>query len=161
MSTATKFCDELIQQYDVTLWIPIHLGKERKRGARGHSVIAGWRDTRIQLNRPDDHSRTAVNVKVEPRWATPPDPFRLRFQNGTLWSDGECEFSTQTQKIVDFLNSNGRIASRDAVAEYLGVSKDACRKAIDRAYEANAIIKGKTSISLPLPGEFDSFASIS
>jgi hypothetical protein len=43
MSQATKFCNELIETYGVTLWIPIYLGKDRSRGARGHSVIAGWR----------------------------------------------------------------------------------------------------------------------
>src|SRR4029079_9848815 len=37
MSRATKFCDKLINEYGVTLWIPIHLGKVHQRGARGHS----------------------------------------------------------------------------------------------------------------------------
>lgn len=49
MSTATHFLDTLIEDTGVTLIIPIHLGKDRSRGARGHSTLAGWRDTRIVL----------------------------------------------------------------------------------------------------------------
>jgi len=31
MSNATQFCNQLIEDYGVTLWIPIHLGKDRSK----------------------------------------------------------------------------------------------------------------------------------
>ena len=49
MSEATSFCSDLIESYGITLWIAIHLGKNHSKGARGHSLIAGWRDTNERL----------------------------------------------------------------------------------------------------------------
>jgi len=137
ISQATKFCDALIQDYGVTLWIPIHLGKDRKRGARGHSSIAGWRDTKISLSRSGD----AVEVKTEPRWAKPPLPFRLRFRDGTLWDDtGHSGFGGQTAHIRDLVEANGGRLSREQLSELLGKdNRDATRKAIVRAEKAGAI----------------------
>jgi hypothetical protein len=95
MSRATKSCDYLIDTYNLTLWIPIHQGKVHQRGARGHSTIAGWRDTRIVLSR----SGANVNVQVEPRWASPPPVFALHFDRGTMWPAGEASFGGQTGEI--------------------------------------------------------------
>ncbi len=147
MSEATQFCSELIEEYGVTLWIPIHLGKNPSKGARGHSTIAGWRDTRIQLTRSD----SKITVNVDPRWGTPPEPLSLRLRNGTLWPDeGTSGFTEQASKMQDFLARNGNRADNNSLREHLQLSPEAFRKALDRAQKQGAIVKGEGFVSLPL-----------
>lgn len=147
MSEATTFCTELIEQYGITLWIPIHLGKDRSKGARGHSTIAGWRDTRIQLAR----SEGTITVTVDPRWGTPPDPFSLRFRNGTLWpDDGFPGFTEQATRMREFLKLNGGKVSNDSLRAHLGLNPEAFRKALDRAEKKGAIVRGQDFVDLPI-----------
>jgi hypothetical protein len=148
ISEATAFCSGLIEQYGVTLWIPIHLGKDHSKGARGHSTIAGWRDTRIQLKK--DAKR--VTVTVDPRWATAPQPFHLSFREGTLWpvESSETRFAGQATRMREFLAANGGNVSSEALREHLQLKPEAFRKATDRAQKDGAIIKGKDFIALPL-----------
>jgi hypothetical protein len=147
MSEATQFCSELIERYGVTLWIPIHLGKDRSKGARGHSVLAGWRDTRIQLKRDS----SSLTVTVDPRWGTPPDPFKLRFRGGTLWPDTEAEFRGQAAEVRQYVEDHGgRVSLSDLEAHLKPPSPDAFRKALSRAREQGAIIKSADYVSLPI-----------
>jgi hypothetical protein len=146
MSEATKFCSELIEDYGVTLWIPIHLGKNRSRGARGHSIIAGWRDTRIQLTRED----STLTVGVDPRWGTPPKPFKLRFRDGTLWPEVDG-FSGRAAQIRQFVKDCGGSAPVSAVSDHLKLpSADAFRKALTRAQLCGAIVKAGDQVILPI-----------
>jgi hypothetical protein len=152
ISQATKFCDQLIDEFGVTLWIPIHTGKDRTKGARGHSIIGGWRDTRFQLERKGE---TGLSVKVEPRWAEPLRPFQLRLDRSTLRPDKAISWSGQTGDVVDFVRSSGGTASLGALAGLLrraddSKGKEAFRKIIERAVKAGAVIKGEDSVSLPL-----------
>jgi hypothetical protein len=135
MSKATKFIDRLIEEFGVTVFLPIHLGKDPQRGARGHSTLAGWRDTRIQLRR---HGQ-AITVTMEPRWATPPGPFVLDFEDGTLWSKGSPSWAGKTAKIRAFVESQNGITARKALEQHLGGSSDSVRKALDRAKRTGAI----------------------
>ena len=143
VSVATKFLDGVIENFGVTLFVPIHLGKDHSRGARGHSSLAGWRDTRIQLTR----NEKLITVTLEPRWATPPRPFRLEFHNGTVRSRGPA-FTAQTDQIREFVSAHGGLASRRNLKEYLDITEDALRKALARAREAGAIDFAGDQISL-------------
>jgi len=147
MSTATHFLDTLIQDTGVTLIIPIHLGKDRSRGARGHSTLAGWRDTRIVLE--PIKNNTAVSVDIYPRWAKHPDPFVLKFSNGTVWP-GEM-YSPQTSQIRKLVTeSKGRIGREDLKVK-LGITSDqAFRKALQRAKDDGAVAVTDTEVTLPL-----------
>jgi hypothetical protein len=137
MSKATGFCNKLIEEHGVTLWIPIHLGKVHKKGARGHSTVQGWRDTRIRLIRDED----CVEVTVEPRFAPPLKPFGLKFRDGTMWmNDRFSAFGGLSAKIRAFVEGKGGSVHRKELAEYLGSSPDAVRKAIRRAAEDAAIV---------------------
>jgi hypothetical protein len=137
MSTATRFLDTLIEEFGVTILIPIHQGKDHSRGARGHSSLAGWRDTRIKLE--PIQNNLAVRVKVEPRWATPPDPFVLKFRDGTVWEEGTPAWTGQAGRIRTFVESKGGRVSKEEVGKELKLASDALRKAIDRAQQSNAI----------------------
>jgi hypothetical protein len=146
MSKATKFLDTLIEEFGVTLLIPIHQGKDHSRGARGHSTLAGWRDTRIRLSRTQ--SDLAVRVDVEPRWAAPPKPFWLKFKNGTVWP-GSPPWTAQAGKIRQFISDNGGLTTKTAIGEHLKLDPDALRKALARAQEAAAITVSGENVTLP------------
>jgi RecA-family ATPase len=87
VSRATKFLDSLLET-GLCLFMPMHLGKDRSKGARGSSYIAGWRDTLFSLI-PKRHDGKIIHVKVvtQPRWAEAPDPFLLKFSAGTVESE--------------------------------------------------------------------------
>jgi hypothetical protein len=144
ISRATKFCDELIEQFGVTLWIPIHLGKDRMRGARGHSAVLGWRDTEIRLSR----DAFGVEVTVDPRWAKPPEPFRLRFDAGTLWPDSRVIHAGQTAHIRAYVEQVGGAATKEEVGKHLKLSGDALRKALKRAEQAGAVQLDQNLVNL-------------
>jgi hypothetical protein len=148
MSAATDFCNKLIREFGVTLWIPIHLGKNHQKGARGHSRIQGWRDTRIQLTR----DRDTVTIKVDPRWAAPLEPFRLRFKDGTMWSTGQFVFKGQHEEIRSFVESEGGKVTKEKLLEHLisaGKTKEAARKAVKRAEEAQAVVADGDYLLVP------------
>jgi hypothetical protein len=143
ISNATQFIDRMIEEYHTTFYIPIHQGKDRARGARGHSLIAGWRDTRFRLE-PDRNNNAAVKVIVEPRWATPPPPFKLKFRDGTMWP--EASFPPQAMKIREFVKTQGGKASKTAIGDLLELGGESLRKALQRAENEGAINIEKDSV---------------
>lgn len=150
ISEALKFIDRLIDKYKITVFLVTHTGKDRKKGTRGHSSMAGWRDTLIKLER-DKRSKT-LKVTVEPRWAAPLDPFHLKFDRGTLWPTNH--FIGRNEEIRNFLMEHDGKASKEEVKAALKFSsKDAGRKAIERAEKAGAIVVTGDLVSLPESGE--------
>lgn len=140
VSRACRFVDRLIEDYQLTTDIVTHTGKDRSRGTRGHSYLAGWRDTLIKLERRPAGAGTVL-VNVEPRWAAPPEPFTLMFDQGTLIEAGfnVSPFTKQAQAIRDLVNANGGQSTREAVGQALGLSGDALRQALKRASDSGAI----------------------
>ena len=136
MSKATSFLDQLLLKTNCTLFIQIHQGKDHSKGARGHSTIQGWKDTTIRLKRkgPVD-----LVVNVEPRWSNPFE-FGLTFRNGTMMP--KDIFSPQTDKIRKFVEDKRGWVSREALNSFLGGASELTRKAIQRAINEEAIVKG-------------------
>jgi len=152
ISVATHFCDEIIEEFGITLWIAIHQGKNPERGARGHSCIAGWRDTRIALCKDGN----TVRVRVQPRWASSPPRFDLRFDDGILVPEnGPITYSKQTASIRHFVEQSGGKAPKADVIDYLHLTKDAGRKAMARAVEAGAVTSSDEFLEIPLTPEVD------
>ena len=135
ISQATRFIDRLIEEYGLTFYLVTHTGKDTTRGTRGHSVIEGWRDTLIKLERKKD----LVTVTIEPRWAAPIEGFNLTFDGGILVTTGASPFTKQAQSIRDVIKANGGKASRQDVGAALGLEGDALRQAINRAQKSGAI----------------------
>lgn len=148
VSPATAFLDWLIATSQVTVFLAIHEGKDHNRGARGHSTLAGWRDTLFRLKR----DKSGLTVNVEPRWAKPPDPLKLTFCDGTLWEGDAPEWSKQAEGIRELLRANEGKLSREQVALGLGLkpSDSAFRMALKRAQESRAIHVDGDDITLPL-----------
>jgi hypothetical protein len=136
VSRALKFLDGIIDEYGMTLYVATHCGKDRSRGTRGSSVLAGWRDTLIKLER----NRECVTVNVDPRWAAPVPQFKLDFNNGTLIdSNLKVSCGKQADKIRDVVAANNGEASREAIGQALGLSSEALRQALRRAADSGAV----------------------
>lgn len=145
MSQALEFLDKLIvEQEGMTLFIVEHLGKDPTKGMRGHSSMAGWRDTLVRLKRKQG-ADGKIEVNVRPRWAAPLT-FGVKFQDGTM-VEGEA-FSPQTGKIRDFVQERSQQTHKPFVPfgeiqNFLGSEKDTARKAVKRAEDERAIIQGQ------------------
>lgn len=136
MSAATRFMDCLIAEYKVTIFIAIHQGKDHTRGARGHSVLAGWRDTRFLLKRD---GATSLTVNVEPRWATPPKPLKLTFNSHTVWEGEAPKWTDGDQELIDVLTDCGGQASRKELGLRLGLKESTLRMRLKRARDRQVI----------------------
>ncbi len=134
ISLATHFLDVLIEQHHLTVFLPIHQGKDRHRGARGHSLLAGWRDTLFRLTRGNG----LVTVHTDPRWAAPVPPFNLKFLRGTLTPTDEL-LSQQLQRIVTLVREAGGECSRNELRKRLRMESVAFRKALQRAKGAGVV----------------------
>jgi hypothetical protein len=146
VSPATAFIDRLIAECGVTVLLAIHLGKDHSRGARGHSVLAGWRDTLFTLKR----TGTTLTVGVEPRWASPPDDLKLTFRGGTLWEGDGPGWTKQEEKMRALLMLHKGQLTREQVGFGLGLEDSALRMAIKRAHEHHAIDLDGENVRLPV-----------
>jgi hypothetical protein len=136
--------DQLIEKLRVTIYLATHTGKNRTLGTRGHSSLAGWRDTLFRL----DRKKNVVEVKIDPRWGAPFE-FNLEFKDGTLWPTEKSFFAPTAARIRSFLqNQNGR-ATKTEIAEHLNLKGDALRKALERAERDKAITVIGDLVSLP------------
>lgn len=111
VSPAIAFMDWLIAEFKITIFLAVHLGKDHSRGARGHSILACWRDTLFKLNR----TATTLTVGVETRWASPPDDFKLTFKDGTLWEGDGPGWTKQAEEIRALLSANRGRLPREAI----------------------------------------------
>jgi hypothetical protein len=147
VSRATHFMDQLIEEFGVTIYLVTHMGKDHSRGTRGHSSLAGWRNTLFTLERKKD--KEIVEVKIEPRWAAPVKPFNLKFKEGTVWPTEESGFTGQANKIRAFVLGQGGKSTRQALQEHLELGDDTLRKALSRAEEQKAIVVVGDEVRLP------------
>jgi hypothetical protein len=145
VSLATHFMDELIEEFGVTIYLVTHTGKDHSRGTRGHSSLAGWRDSLFKLDRKNG----LVTVKIEPRWAAPVEPFNLEFRDGTVWSTEKSGFTRQAEDIRKFLERKHGHSTKEQLGEHLKMNGDALRKALKRAEAANAIVIDGDHVRLP------------
>ncbi len=147
-SQATSFLDKLIVESGATMFFQMHQGKDRTKGARGHSSVSGWKDTTIRLQRKGEKDLT---VTVEPRWSEKFD-FGLTFDGGTLiekalYGPGSVRIRQLVEKNFDGW------ASREALVRLIGGGEEAAKKAIQRAVKDGAIIQNKEGkLGLPMDG---------
>lgn len=161
ISLATAFVDQLIDEFAIAASISIHEGKDHSRGARGHSLIAGWRDTLFKLKKnthvgPKGITHT-LRVSVEPRWDRPIPDFMLEFdgETKTLRPTNKPFYTHQIMQILTVLVSQGGSATKKSVGEALGLKGEALRKAIERAVKAGAVKVDNNqviAVQLPLQG---------
>jgi hypothetical protein len=152
ISGATKFIGSLIDEHRLTVFLVMHTGKDPAKGARGHSILAGWRDTLISLYRKGNQD--CVTVTVDPRWARPVPPFSLKFERGTVWPSGSSvpRFARQAERIRQIVADNGGQLTKDEVGRKLGLKREAAQKALKRAQDCGAIqVSGDVVMLSPFP----------
>jgi hypothetical protein len=144
-SQATGFLDRLIVESSSTMFFQMHQGKDRTKGARGHSSVSGWKDTTIRLNRKGEKE---LIVRVEPRWAEKFE-FGLTFENGTLIEKNV--FAPASLRIRQILEKDfAGWAPRDALVRTIGGGEEAAKKSIQRALREKAVIQNAAGkIGLP------------
>jgi len=145
VSGATAFLDKLIGDLDLTLFLVAHQGKDRSKGARGHSSLAGWRDTRFSIKK----NTKGLFVNVEPRWAHPLEDLKFTFRNGTVWEgEGPC-FTDQQLQMRELLKSRGGTMSRAELGEAMHLDGSALRTALKRATDNGAVAPSREQVFLP------------
>jgi hypothetical protein len=160
MSAATNFIEDLINAHRLTVFIVVHTGKDRFRGPRGHSLLAGWRDTGFTLDRKSKKGNQ-LSVTVEPRWAPPVPSFSLQFKNGTLWPTNSLtpDDSTHAGQMIRHLKANGGTSTKEELGKILKdkagkpLKPDARRKAVKRAIDDGHFSIDGDIVRLPDAGE--------
>jgi len=145
VSCATNFMDKLISGSQLTIFLAIHFGKDPGKGARGHSMLGGWRDTKFTLKR----SNCTLTVKIEPRWTHPPDPITLTFKEGTLWEGKPPKWTKQAEKIRELVRVSGGKTTKEAVGTRLNLSPGSLRMALKRAVDDGAVTREGNLLRLP------------
>jgi hypothetical protein len=146
VSGATEFLNKVIEDYNLTVFLAAHQGKDRKKGARGHSSLAGWRDTRFSLCRTGAHG---LKITVEPRWGKPLTDLPFTFKAGTVWEGDGPPWTEQQLEIREFVKSNGGRVPRKLIGEALGLEGSALRNALMRASTEGAIARSEEEVWLP------------
>ena len=136
-SLARSFMSSLIDSFKLTLFLVMHEGKDGSRGGRGHSGMAGWRDTLITLNRHGKsrrprHRRTTLGRTGDSR------------TDVERWNHAaDVDLQTpQQQTLVNLLMSeypDG--AAPKQIAAGIGVKLPAAYKAIQKAVKDGSVIK--------------------
>lgn len=150
ISGAQKFIQRLIREYQLTVFIVAHKGKDRQRGMRGTSSMGGWRDTLFTIDRKGQGKQ--IRVTVEPRWASPVPPFSLVFRDGTVVDTGTGihAFAPQAMKIRDYLARNSGQSTKKQLATVLQIENtDSLKRALRRAAQDGAIKINGDIVSLP------------
>jgi hypothetical protein len=146
-SIARRFIDHLIATFGVTVFIVQHTGKDEKKGGRGHSGMAGWRDTLIKLKRHGEHE---VTVTVEPRWGGSELTLDLVLKDGILVRSVEV-YTKNENALRTFLKNFPEGATRKEITDGFAQSHraDTVRKMIERAIAKGIVVEQDGLIFLP------------
>ncbi len=147
---ARDFLNRVIERFHATLFMPMHTGKDVARGPRGHSGTPAWRDTQFTLTR----MQTGLRIEVEPRWASPPPAFTLRFQQNTLMEDGTVATwagrHAEIRRLVE-QSAEKQMPKPDLIKRLCdgGATGGAARKAVERAIRDGAVEERGDNVAIP------------
>ena len=138
---------ELIANYNLSIIIVHHTGKNTSLGGRGSSLIRGEYDSCITIKNLGDNSKLYFDM----RHVESPPPRGIEFNTESFW----FEASTTDDKVVRYLTDNGSISKTELVNEW--VSSDVCSETqsyrlISRAIKSGNVVEGESKI-LHLPNE--------
>lgn len=140
---ARAFMTSLIDTYKVTIFLVQHEGKDGSKGGRGHSSLAGWRDTLIKLTRKEGSNQ--VRILVSPRWGEPVT-LELTLNDQTLTHSLSIGFTSQQSELRTLLKAYPQGATSQQIAEGLDKTTDATYKMVQRAIKDGAVIKNEDGL---------------
>ena len=124
----------LIEDYDLSIILVHHAGKDVSRGARGSSVLSAEYDSCISISKAD-----AITIKLsfDMRHVETPEPKWLRFNNDNHW------FEDTTNQIalptLDYIRENPGL-DRSKVIEGVGLKQSTGYRYIDQLLKDGYIV---------------------
>jgi len=146
ISGATGFLDRLIEDHNLTVFLAAHQGKNPKKGARGHSSLGGWRDTRFNLRKSGS---SGLTITVEPRWAKPLKDLLFTFKAGTVWEGDGPKWTEQQLQMRELVKQGGGTIPRELIGKALGLEGSSLRTAVMRASDVDAIKTSGELVMIP------------
>ncbi len=156
MKKLTDFLDSIIEAYgdqDLSIVIMHHAGKDLARGGRGTSLLAGWVDSLIEMQKT---SIEPFEIKLTPKSlrhaALPPEPVKA------VMEDFEFIISTETHqsvkdKVTAWIKSAGeKFTSSDIHGAGLG-ARASVQKAINELCEMGVIKREQRGVYVCPSGE--------
>jgi hypothetical protein len=146
VSGATGFLDKLMEDFGLTVFLAAHQGKNPKKGARGHSSLAGWRDTRFALKK---QGTSGLNIDIEPRWSKPLSGLKLSFKAGTVWEGDVPKWTEQQLQMREWVKRNGGSVPRESIGKALQLDGSGLRTALMRASGNDAVELSGDLVKIP------------
>lgn len=129
----------LIEDFNLSIILIHHEGKDSSNGARGSSAILGEYDSCINISRIGGKNSLKHKLEFDLRQSVNPEPIKLLFDSNTLW------FEDEYSQVFKFVKEYGPINKKDLVdllvAEglYAHDHPSGAYKAIDREVEKENI----------------------
>jgi len=137
----TDFLDEVIEKFDVAVFILHHAGKDPEKGGRGSSILEGWVDSYLEIKRTSK-LEDPLQCKVTPKMlrhsaATKPIEIELGDDFEFHVSGGK---TTTYTRVLDAIRKEGETTGGKLIASGIGKRK-AVYDAIARLTEQGIIHK--------------------
>jgi len=127
----------LIEDYNISIILIHHLGKDINRSARGSSAILGEYDSCITLSKEGSDDKCKHRIEFDLRHAISPESRSITFNKELFW------FMEDISPIVKMITEHGAMNKKDLVelclAEELYQSQSGAYKAIDKVERAGEI----------------------
>jgi len=128
---------ELIANYNLSIIIVHHTGKNTSLGGRGSSLIRGEYDSCITIKNLADNSKLSFDM----RHVASPPPRGIKFNTESFW----FEESASDDKVVEYLTDNGSISKSELVKQWVRSDTQCSSHAyrlIDRAIDKGNVREG-------------------
>lgn len=147
MKSVTGFLDRVIEQYNCSVLVIHHAGKNVAQRGRGSSVLEGWVDSLIEMRRTGgDSERLTITLtpKMLRHAEIPPEPITARLSD-TLEFETSSTPATVYQQIYTYFSTHKQdILTPEFIAEQLdGGSNTSIHEALSRLVEEGFIEREK------------------
>jgi len=104
----------LIDDFDISLIIVDHTGKDSSKGARGSSVKRSEYDSAIYMHSKDNNSRLSFDM----RHVETPDDEYIKFNPETCWFENS-EIQNTDYRVLELLRSNPALEKSELASAYM------------------------------------------
>ena len=129
---------QIISDYNISLVLIHHKGKNVSRGGRGSSVIDGEYDSAIYLDREGDHHK----VRFDMRHVESPEDTLINFCPHSYWFNAVSK--KDLDPVVNYIYNNKNTTRSSIVKEWVSnntYSRSHCYKLIDGAINKGYVIQ--------------------
>jgi len=148
MSIVFRRFREIIENFNLSIVVVHHTGKNLSQGGRGSSFMTGEYDSCITLSK----ARSGENnhrIRFDMRHVETTVPWQLIFNAESFWFEVN---DTVKDATVDYLVENGSTSRSEVVNDWISndtFSRSYCYKVIDKSLEAGHIVEQDGLLMLP------------